>query len=65
MESFVTVLMIIAMGATLLVLFVGIGAFAAGGDFNKKYGNKLMRARVLVQGLAIILFALVMLLAGM
>lgn len=64
MEGFFTVLMVIAMVLTLLVLFVGIGGFAVGGKFNQKYGNKLMRARVLMQGVAIILFAVVMLLSG-
>ncbi|PIW28245.1 MAG: hypothetical protein COW30_08060 [Rhodospirillales bacterium CG15_BIG_FIL_POST_REV_8_21_14_020_66_15] len=64
MEGFFTILVIIAMALTLLVLFVGIGAFAAGGKFNQKYSNKLMRARVLMQGLAIILFAVLMLLVG-
>tara|TARA_Y100000813_G_C23822089_1_gene193466 strand:+ start:233 stop:430 length:198 start_codon:yes stop_codon:yes gene_type:complete len=64
METFFTILMIIAMALTLLVLFIGIGAFAVGGKFNAKYSNKLMRARVLMQGLAIILFATLMLLFG-
>ena len=64
MESFLTILMIIALALTLLVLFVGIGAFAVGGKFNQKYSNKLMRARVLMQGIAIILFVTLMLLSG-
>tara|TARA_B100000965_G_C19484640_1_gene710194 strand:- start:498 stop:749 length:252 start_codon:yes stop_codon:yes gene_type:complete len=64
MEAFFTILMFIALGLTLLVLFVGIGAFALGGKFNQKYSNKLMRARVLMQGIAIILFAVIMLLSG-
>jgi hypothetical protein len=34
---------------------------AKGGEFNKKYGNKLMRARVALQGLAILLFIIFML----
>jgi membrane protein implicated in regulation of membrane protease activity len=64
MEGFVTILMFLALGLTLLVLFVGIGAFAMGGKFNQKYSNKLMRARVLIQGIAILLFAVLMLLSG-
>lgn len=64
MEGFVTILLVIAMALTLLVLFVGIGAFAVGGKFNQKYSNKLMRLRVLIQGIAIILFAAVMVLSG-
>lgn len=64
MSGFIAFLMILAMGLTALVLFVGIGSFAVGGKFNQKYANKLMRLRVLIQGIAIILFALVMLLSG-
>ncbi|MEQ8504150.1 MAG: twin transmembrane helix small protein [Rhodospirillales bacterium] len=64
MEGFFTILLIIALAMTLLVLFVGIGAFAVGGKFSQKYSNKLMRLRVLMQGLAVILFATLMILSG-
>ncbi len=47
----------IAIGVTFLavvcVLLVGVFGMARGGEFNRKYGNKLMRARVALQGLAI------------
>ena len=33
---------------------LGIG-FAFGGDFNKKYANKIMRLRILLQAIAILL----------
>lgn len=58
MSNIFTVLMIIAMAAVLASLVVGIGAMAKGGEFNKKYGNKLMRLRVILQGVALLLFAL-------
>jgi hypothetical protein len=29
-----------------------------GGEFNKRWGNKLMRARVILQGLAVLLILL-------
>ncbi len=49
----------IALAGTLLVLFAGLFAMTRGGEFNRKWGNKLMRARVACQGLAILLlFAL-------
>lgn len=44
----------------LIILMIGIGTFAKGGAFNRKYGNKLMRLRIIAQGiavLAILLFA--------
>lgn len=51
--SFGTIVLIVLMIAVLVVLFTGIGGMLMGGEFNKKYGNKLMRARVVLQGLAI------------
>ena len=54
-------LLLIAMLATLLVLVVGLIGFFQGGEFNRKYGNKLMRARVTLQFIAIALLALVLL----
>lgn len=56
MANFFFILMILAMLAVLASLFVGLFAMARGGEFNAKYGNKLMRLRVLFQGVAVILF---------
>ncbi len=58
------VLIVIAMVLTLAVLIVGLFAMAKGGEFNKKYGNKLMQARVICQGVAILLFVLAFAAAG-
>ena len=58
------VLMALAMLAVLGSLFGGLIAMAKGGEFNEKYGNKLMRWRVMMQGLALALFAAAMLSAG-
>ena len=44
--------------AVLAVLAVGIGGFAKGGEFNRKYANKIMRLRLLLQFVAIILIVL-------
>jgi len=57
-------LMVIAMLITLGVLFAGLVVMARGGEFNRKYGNRLMRYRVLAQGVALLLFAIAMLSAG-
>ncbi len=51
----------IALFMTLGVLFVGLFAMARGGDFSKKYGNRLMRFRIIFQGIALLLFAVAML----
>lgn len=61
METFFTILLVIAMIATVGVLFLGIGAFAIGGKLSEQYSNKLMRARVLAQGIAIVCFGLAVL----
>jgi hypothetical protein len=59
MASLLNTLVGIALAGTLVVLFAGVFAMARGGEFNRKWGNKLMRARVATQGLAILLlFAL-------
>ena len=59
--GFLATLLLIAMVATLLVLVVGLIGFFQGGEFNRKYGNKLMRARVTLQFIAIVLLILVVL----
>ncbi len=39
----------------LIILMIGIGGFARGGEFNRKYGNRLMRLRIIAQAVAVIL----------
>ena len=46
-------LVIVALVATLAVLLAGVVAMLRGGEFNAKYGNKLMRARIAMQALAV------------
>jgi hypothetical protein len=53
--------MILAMIAALGVLVLGLLSLAKGGEFNRKYGNRLMRWRVGLQAGAITLFVLAML----
>ena len=60
MDAFLPFLMGFAMFATLIILVVGLIGFARNGPFYKKHANNLMRARVIGQGLALILFALIM-----
>ena len=44
--------------AVLVVLLVGVAGFARGGDFNRKYANKIMRLRLLAQFVAVLLILL-------
>jgi hypothetical protein len=39
----------------LVILMIGIGGFAKGGEFNKKHANRLMRYRIYAQALAVVL----------
>jgi hypothetical protein len=55
MASFVSVLIPIAVAATLAVLVVGVISMFRGGQFNSKYSNKLMRMRVITQLIAVLL----------
>lgn len=64
MNSTVLFLLGLAMAAVLATLFVGIFSMVKGGEFNKKYGNKLMRWRVVLQGVALALFAIALLMNG-
>lgn len=61
MNGFVATLMIVAMLATLGVLLFGLFAMARGGEFNRRHSNRLMRLRVILQGAAILLFLLLIL----
>ncbi len=54
----------LALLATLAILFTGVFAMARGGEFNRKYGNLLMRLRVVTQFTAILLIFLFAVIAG-
>jgi hypothetical protein len=60
MDSFLAFLLGAAMLGTLLVLVIGVVSFAVHGEFYKKNSNKLMRLRVLLQGLALLFFAILL-----
>tara|TARA_B100001057_G_scaffold115257_1_gene113752 strand:- start:7860 stop:8063 length:204 start_codon:yes stop_codon:yes gene_type:complete len=52
---FVKILSIVLLLAVGIVLILGIGTLFKGGDASKKYSNKLMQLRVILQFIAIIL----------
>ena len=64
MDALVFFLIPIAMAATAIILAVGIYSLAKGGAFAKENSNKLMRMRVIAQGIAIALMALFLILIG-
>ena len=53
-EIFVIVSAVILLVSVAVVLILGIGTLFKGGDTSKKYSNKLMQLRVLLQFVAII-----------
>lgn len=54
----------ISMLAVLGVLFWGIFTMAKGGEYNVKWSNKIMRYRVVLQAIALLIFVVVLLMAG-
>lgn len=56
------IVIVVAVLATALALFVGLFSMARGGAFNARYGNRLMRLRVLIQGVAVVMVVIAMLL---
>ena len=59
MGSLLTVILAIAMIAVLGVLIMGIYGMGRGGAFNRKYGNLLMRWRIILQLAAVGLMVLI------
>ena len=39
----------------LIILLIGVGGFAKGGEFNRKHANRLMRYRIYAQAVAVAL----------
>jgi hypothetical protein len=52
------IIVAIACLAVVAVLMVGVGGFARGGAFNRKYANKLMQLRILMQFIAVVLIVI-------
>ena len=52
------ILGILACFGVLIILMLGIGGFAKGGEFNRKHSNRLMRYRIIAQAGAVILIIL-------
>jgi energy-converting hydrogenase Eha subunit A len=60
----VLILLITAMIATVVALTLGLGAFGRGKPIGKLTSNKLMRLRIIGQGIAVILVVLLVWLKG-
>ena len=62
MTTFLTILLVIAMLAVLGVLGMGVVTMIRGGDPRRS--NRLMQSRVVFQGVALLILALLMMLVG-
>jgi len=62
MVGILNIVIVLALAATVLVLGVGLFSMAKGGAFDARHANRLMRLRVLAQGIAVVLVAVAMLL---
>ena len=49
------ILVVLSMAAVAVILIIGIGGFGRGGEFNRKYANKLMQLRIAAQFFAVLL----------
>ena len=64
MEFFIKIapiLIIIGLILVFIVLVIGLISMLAKSDFNKKYSNKLMKLRVITQGIIVLIFSIVLL----
>ncbi len=62
MESVLNILLGLALVGVVAVLGTGIVGFIAGGEFNRKYANKIMRLRVATQAFAVLVLLALLLL---
>ncbi len=60
MTTFLTILLVLAMGAVLVTLGLGMVGMVRGGE-DAGRSNALMRWRVVLQGVTLVLFALLLL----
>ena len=49
------IIVVIAAFTVLVILMIGIGGFAKGGEFNRKHANRIMRYRIIAQAVAVAL----------
>ncbi|WP_010298980.1 twin transmembrane helix small protein [Candidatus Odyssella thessalonicensis] len=60
MNNILTTLLIITLIAIVGVLGFGLYTLLRGGEFSQKHSNTAMRWRVLLQGVALLIFALIL-----
>lgn len=59
----ITILIILALVATIVSIVVGIGSMARGGAYDDKHSGQFMNARIVFQGIAALLLLMALYLA--
>jgi len=62
MTTFLTVILVLAMVGVLIALGVGVASMIKGG--NARTSNKMMQMRVIMQAVALVVLALLMMMAA-
>lgn len=62
--TFSSVLIVLLMAGILAVLVAGVFLMGRGGEANRRYGNRLMFARVWLQGLVLVVLLLLFFMSG-
>lgn len=62
MITFLNIILILSLVMVFGALAFGLFSFLRGGEFNKKHGNQAMQWRVILQGVALLIFLLILLL---
>lgn len=65
MENILTISLFAAMGVTAIILTIGLVLMGRGGPTHIRWSNRLMQWRILTQGVALFLFALLLYYKGM
>jgi len=58
LENFFSIIIWFALIAVFIILAFGIVAMTTGGKFNKNWAQKLMRIRVISQGIVVLLLVI-------
>lgn len=51
-------IVVISVLAVVIILMIGLGGFMHGGEFNRRYANRIMRLRIIGQAIAVVLILL-------
>lgn len=54
-----TLIAAILVGIVVLILLLGLGSFAKGGEFDRRHANRFMRWRIIMQFVAVVFIVLI------